>query len=236
MDYNSLKLLGICINGKFFFDSTLPFGCTLSCSLFEEIASALDWALVHRTGHPICHYLDDFLFYQSTYEECEFMLNEFKRMCQFIGFPISIKKTYEPCQSLKFLGITIDTVNMVLRVPQSKHSNALTVIDDLLKRRKCQLREIQAIYGLLNFLEKCVRVGCPFLRRLYNLTKSKPLHHHVRLNSGAKRDLSLWKTFLLDFRCLWSIPSFTFVTNKELDFYTDASKKEGNGFGCFFPK
>ena len=69
IDYDSLKLLGICINGKFFFDSTLPFGCALSCSLFKEIASALDWALVHRTGHPICHYLDDFLFCRSTYED-----------------------------------------------------------------------------------------------------------------------------------------------------------------------
>ena len=28
--------------------------------------------------------------------------------------------------------------------------------------------------------------------------------------------------------------TFVHVYDKELDFYTDASKKEGNGFGCFF--
>ena len=100
--------------------------------------------------------------------------------------------------------------------------------------RKCRLKEIQAICGLLNFLEKCIRVGRPFLRHLYNLTKGKPLHHHVRLNSGAKKDLMLWETFLLDFWCLRPIPLIAFMTNKDLDFYTDASKKEGNGFGCFF--
>ena len=44
----------------------------------------------------------------------------------------------------------------------------------------------------------------------------------------------MWKEFLADFHCLHPIPTFHFVTNDDLDFFTDSSANLGNGFGIVF--
>lgn len=36
-------LLGITFDGKFYIDKNLPFGCSISCSLFEKVATFLHW-------------------------------------------------------------------------------------------------------------------------------------------------------------------------------------------------
>ena len=46
----------------------------------------------------------------------------------------------------------------------------------------------------------------------------------------------MWKRFLADFQCLHLIPSFEFVTNDGLDFFTDSSGQIRNGFACYCQK
>ena len=98
MNFDSFWYLVICINGQFFFDSNLPFGCFISCKLFEEVAGALEWAIVDRTGKSICHYLDDILFCEKTCPLCLDLLREFQSVCRFIGFPISEEKPSCPAK------------------------------------------------------------------------------------------------------------------------------------------
>lgn len=56
-------LLGMCIEGKYYFDKCMPFGCAIACSTFEKFSSFLHWVLAKSCNSPnIMHYLDDFLF------------------------------------------------------------------------------------------------------------------------------------------------------------------------------
>ena len=41
----------------------------------------------------------------------------FKQVCDEVGMPISPDKSVGPVQIIQFLGLTIDTVHMVIQIP-----------------------------------------------------------------------------------------------------------------------
>ena len=178
------------------------------------------------------HYLDDFFFVHKSKDKCLHLLCTFQNACDFVGFPYSQDKTFLPTTKLEYLCILIDTEEMLLKIPENKRRSILDTINHLLTRRCCKVCEIQSICGSLNFLNRIVRVGKPFERRLYDLTIGKKPHHHTPINAEAKKDLLMWRRFLFDFNCLRPIPSFRVVYNDQIRFFTDASAKLGNGLGC----
>ena len=142
MDFKSLPLLGIKLDGQYYYDQMLPFGSKSSCQIFEKFSSALERATQNKTGMPLSHYLDDFLFMGETKERCQFSLDTFGNICKYINFPVAPDKMVNPTQRLEFLGIEIDTVKLVLRVPENKIQKALKLLNNLLARRRCKVREI----------------------------------------------------------------------------------------------
>lgn len=66
-------LLGVNMNGGYYIDNCLPFGCSISCSTFEKFSSFLEWLLKQKSGlQSIVHYLDDFLLGGSVdTSDCE---------------------------------------------------------------------------------------------------------------------------------------------------------------------
>ena len=56
-------LLGYQIDGKFYHDVVLPFGCRSSPFLFSRFADAIHWIVGNKTGRDAyLHYVDDFFF------------------------------------------------------------------------------------------------------------------------------------------------------------------------------
>ena len=189
VDFESLPLLGIKLDGQYYYNQMLPFGSKSSCQIFEKFSSALEWATQNKTGMPLSHYLDDFLFVGETRERCKFSLDTFSNICKYINFPVAPDKMVNPMQRLEFLGIEMDMVKLVLRVPENKIQKALKLLNNLLARRRCKVREIQLVMGFLNFLTRAVCNACCFLTRIYDLTKGRLQHHHIQITSSAKKDM-----------------------------------------------
>lgn len=99
-------LLGMCIQGKFYIDKCIPFGCSIACSTFEKFSSFLHWALAKNSNNPnIIHYLDDFLFAgSSNTSHCAQLESSFQTLCNQFGIPINADKTQGPTTNLTFLG------------------------------------------------------------------------------------------------------------------------------------
>ena len=58
---NDFSLLGFKFNNQFYIDKTLPFGCAICCSHFEQVATFLEFAVKRRMkSGEFLHYLDDF--------------------------------------------------------------------------------------------------------------------------------------------------------------------------------
>ena len=57
--YEDPNLLGIKVQGQFFIDCSLPFGASISCAIFEDIATLIHWIAEKRMAHKFigrsCH-------------------------------------------------------------------------------------------------------------------------------------------------------------------------------------
>ncbi len=65
--YQSFRLLGFTWDKQFYFGKTLPMGSSISCKVFEEMSSAVQWILQTKLGvKEMSHILDDYMFFGSA--------------------------------------------------------------------------------------------------------------------------------------------------------------------------
>ncbi len=189
-------LLGMSWKGKVYFDKALPFGLRSAPKIFSAVADAMQWILEQRKVDML-HYLDDFMVFSPSERGCGEALSTALLGCRELGVPIAAHKTEGPATAITFLGIELDTVDMMLRLPRAKVARLRREIDRWLRRRCCTKRDLQSLIGLLQHASCVVRPGRTFLRRLISLLSvAKKPHHRIRLNRGFRSDLSWWATFL----------------------------------------
>lgn len=97
-------LLGFFFNNAYYYDKMLPFGCKISCAIWDRFASFLHWLTqVHAQNLSILHYLDDFLFCGQDFNSSKKkILDTFLLLCSDLGVPIANEKTVQPTQVLIF--------------------------------------------------------------------------------------------------------------------------------------
>ncbi|CAJ0934229.1 unnamed protein product [Ranitomeya imitator] len=106
-------LLGAMFEDKYYFDTCLPMGCSISCHYFEMFSTFLEW--VARKVRLI--------------RRCVIMpWSNLRTLCPVLEFPCRQKKTIGPVSVITFLGIEIDSVAMEFRLPQDKISKLQELI------------------------------------------------------------------------------------------------------------
>ncbi len=103
---------------------------------------------------------------------------------------------HTPTTKLVFLGIEINTVTKMLRLPEEKWARLQATIGEWQNKRSCTKRDLLSLIGQLHAC--CVvRPGRTFLRRMINLVAvARKLHYKIRLNAVFRADLRWWATFL----------------------------------------
>ncbi|MES9905170.1 MAG: reverse transcriptase domain-containing protein, partial [Sedimenticola sp.] len=219
------ELLGFQFDNKYYFDKCLPFGCSLSCALFEKFANCLEF-LVRNTavaGH-IVHYLDDYLGAgRPNSEDCQHVMDIFAYHCAKLGVPLAEDKCEGPQTKIVFLGLELDSVRMQVRVPIDKVHVLCEQILDTLQHRSIQLKPLQSLIGSLNFMCRAISPGRPFCRRLINATCGlvKP-HHHLRITKGMRQDLEMWLLFFQAFNGISIFQDQFWTSNADFSLYTDS--------------
>ena len=176
-------------------------GCSASCKIFETLSNALQWIASSKLHiRNISHVLDDFLLLARDKAVGQAQLSSFLSMCADIGIPIAPDKTVQPTQVITFLGLELDSVAMVVRLPVHKLNECTALIEACLKKDKTQLKPLQSVTGTLNFACGAVVPGRPFLRRLINLTTglTRPCHY-IRITHEVREDLKTCLIFLQAF-------------------------------------
>lgn len=100
-----------------------------------KICNFVQWEVEVKAGvHTLNHYLDDFIFAGNTSEICELLMSSFRKTCFEFGIPLAEDKTEGPKIIITFLGIVIDTDNMIIRIPDEKILSLETVILEMLQK------------------------------------------------------------------------------------------------------
>ncbi|XP_077977571.1 uncharacterized protein LOC144433135 [Glandiceps talaboti] len=121
--------------------------------------------------------------------------NALLELLQQLGFTINWDKVVTPYQSLTFLGIQINSVTPTLSLDQIKLNDLRNTLHFWRTKCRAPKRELQQLAGKLNWAARVIRGGriIDFLRRIIDLSnKLSAKTHHVRLDSGAKADITWW--------------------------------------------
>ena len=227
-------LLGFFFQNQFYYDKVMPMGLSISCQIFEEFSSALQWIAQNRGGvEHMLHILDDFLFISPSEQQSHQDLESFKTICDQLGVPLAPEKTEGPAKCLAFAGIELDTTRLEARLPAGKLHKYTALAHEHSRKKKATLREMQSLIGALNHCCYIIPMGRAFLRRLIDLTKgiTQP-HHHIRYTNEARADLKIWATFLDQFNGRAMLLPDSWDAPEVLLVYTDASHTLG--FGAVF--
>lgn len=230
-------LLGFRFKGQYYFDKCLPMGCSISCSIFEKFSTFLQWVITNKSGlNTVEHYLDDFIFAGSRGSgECLQLMTLFQVVCKDFGVPLAVDKTQGPVTCLVFLGLEIDTVLRMVRIPRDKIQELKGMLGILMERSKVKLKEMESLVGKLNFFSKAIRGSRAFNRRFYDsmIGISRP-NSHIRITRALKEDMLMWVKFLDHFNGVAFFPCSEWVNSRAIQLYTDSAGAIGFGCGCYF--
>ena len=189
------RYFGMLWEGKYYLDLALPFGLRSAPSVFTRFADVLQKLFEHEGHVPhILHYLDDFLIVGAPAStQAQDNLQSCERLCEALGVPLAKEKTEGPATSITFLGFTLDTVKLELRLPPTKLNKIRSSLSHWLHRRSCTKRELLSLIGTLQHCCQAIVHGRPFLRRLIDRScLVDELHLHVPLSLWEREDIAWW--------------------------------------------
>ena len=124
---------------------------------------------------------------------------------------------------LTFLGLELDSATRIIRLPQDKLARLRQSLSDWGSRKAVRKRELLSLIAA-----KVVRQGRSFLRRLIDLaTVVNHLEQFVRLNIGARSDITWWRTFAHQWNGTSMLYAYS-LQRAQLHVYSDAS----GSWGC----
>lgn len=232
-------LLGIYFDGFYYIDKCMPMGCSLSCAMFEKFATFLHKIVVNRSGlDTIDHYLDDFFFAgEKGSENCEILMESFRKLCSQLGVPLAEDKTIGPVTLITFLGLEIDTVLMLVKIPQDKLQKLKDQLIPLMSKKRIAIKELESLTGLMAFCSRAIVSSRAFIRRFYDLIASvknaKP-YYTVRINNEVKSDAEMWLQFLSNFNGECYMPEKFWTSNQSIELFTDSTGNESLGCAAYF--
>ena len=86
---------------------------------------------------------------------------------------MALEKTEWATVRIVFLGTLLDGERWCLCIPNEKRTKALSQIRLMMSKRSATIKQIQALTGILNFLNRAMVPGRVFTRRMYSKLKTK---------------------------------------------------------------
>ena len=243
-----LQLLGFTLDGKYYLNSSVPFGAASSCLIFERVATVLQWIVTSETGWRwISHYLDDFPMLAKTREGLVEQIEKYLALMKRIGMPVAEDKMLGPTQFLEYLGLLLNLLNLTLRIPEDKCVKNIEKIDTIIsafwERKNITCKEIQKVAGSVNFICVAIPAGKVFIADLYKLLRApdgskRKQGHHRHITRSVYKDMLVFRTFLV--KCSQErFRSIPFLIkdkrfNEEIQLFANAAGARELGFGCVY--
>lgn len=103
-------------------NGALPFGLRSAPKIFTALADAFEFIIKQHGIKWVWHYLDDFITIIGPLAtpECAAALDNMLSLSDLLGIPQLTDKTEGPACIITFLGITLDTLQMELRLLDKK--------------------------------------------------------------------------------------------------------------------
>ncbi|KAL6730459.1 hypothetical protein Aduo_001434 [Ancylostoma duodenale] len=222
------KYLSFIWDNTVFEFTCMPFGLGPAPYLYTKIMRVLAEHL-RSQGVKLIHYLDDWAFFGETETSLRRDVELAVQLFQRVGLRINFEKSIiQPCQSMEFLGLIIDTAQCTFAIPSRKRSRIVEDAKELLACGSPTKRQIAKLLGRLNFISVAAPGANFRLRELQRalggaapvtLKQRDRFDNKVELSEEAKSELRWW------IQATATIPPTSFVRfSPDVAIASDASK------------
>ena len=136
------KFLRFQWQNKVFQYTCLPNGISCAPRYFTKLLKPV-YSTLRKMGHINLGYIDDSLLIGDSEQDCCENVFDTKWLFEKVGFIVHEKKSvFQPVQKLKFLGFLIDSVKMIVTLPQEKVDNIIFECTHLYKKADASIREV----------------------------------------------------------------------------------------------
>jgi len=231
--------LGMHWDGTTYVDLCLPFGLRSSPHLFVKVAGAALWIALNRLSSEsrhvrdaltMVHYLDDFLGIISDRDDAGLAMDVLVRTFTDLGLTVNDGKCVRPTQSVTFLGIELDAVNLIARLPEEKRLATTQLVASYRLQSAATKRQLLSLAGSLFHACKVVPPGRPFMATLLSAAYSVAGMGEAILLSDQRAlldDLHWWSLLLSRWNGRHMLVHQP--TTPDLKVQTDASSTIGYG-------
>ena len=210
---------------------SLPFGLGSGPRTFTKIMKPIV-GILRRIGVRLIIYLDDILILNQNKEGLIKDRNKLVWLLHHLGWLINWEKSVTvPTQVLDYLGMTINSIEMKIYLPERKIQGIVQKCQTILSNDKCSIHELASLIGMLTATAEAVIPASLYVREL-QMTKTKFLLHNpnyqtlVTMPTECRVEIRWWIHHLR----LWN-GKHIITPGPDLILETDASLK-GWGASC----
>ena len=110
------------------------------------------------------------------------------------GFFKEEKRSGEPSQEVKYLGLEINSMDMTFNIPEDKQDTIIRRIREIKGRRKVKVKAVARVIGTLQSVGRATGTIVRIMTRsLYKVSKAKTWASFVSLCDAAEEELSWWE-------------------------------------------
>lgn len=205
------KFLRFVWRGRLYEFVCLPFGLSSAPWIFTKALKPLV-AFLRRRGVRIVIYLDDMLILHQNRNCLLALTQETVELITPLGFLINWKKSeLSPTQSLEFLGMGIDSVRFIFRLPTEKVEKLRKRCRRLLTSPRATARQVASLLG--DFVWAVPSV--PYAQAHYRALQRRMLEALAHAKGDFESYLSLREEEREELR--WWAESFDFSSGKSIE-------------------
>ena len=143
-------------------------------------------------------FLDYILLMAASVEELTLARDTIIYLLQNLGFLINIKKSVlQPCQTIQFLGMEINSIDMTVTLPQEKKDQIVKQGQDLLRKSSVSPRELTQLIGRLAstaiaVLPAALQYRAMQRQQILELSVAGNYSSEIKLSDEVKAELQWW--------------------------------------------
>ena len=145
-----------------------------------------------KYGYFAINYLDD-LGGAETEERAERAFAKLHQILKYFGLTEVTAKSCSPSHCMIFLGIEVNTVLFILRIPSEKLAEIVQTLDEWQDKIVANVKDVQILAGLLNFACRCIRMGRVYLSQILNFLRELPREGKRRIPVEVLKDVQWWR-------------------------------------------
>ena len=160
-------LLVFIFDGKIYCFKVMSFGLNSAPRIFSKLFKAI-LRLLKYHGMLLIIYLDDILLIAPTVELCLAHGKLLMKLLQDLGFLVNMNKSVlTSTQRIIFLGFVIDSVNMIISLPEETQLAIIQKANSLLGQNLISIRNLCQFVGMCSGTRPALRQAPLFCRKIH---------------------------------------------------------------------